>query len=95
MLKLGGNDKWTFIHEANSPNTKVATVGNDKIIWPHDSKWMFTIKSFYMEVCVELSNFAFPADAIWRSKAPTKACFMAWQLPRGKCLQKICLREEI
>ena len=33
-------------------NMKVAPLGDDKIIWPHDSKGNFTIKSFYREVCV-------------------------------------------
>jgi len=59
-------------------NTNVAPVGDDNIIWPHDSKGKFTIKSFYKEVCVGSSNLAFPGDAIQRSKAPTKACFLAY-----------------
>ena len=33
-------------------NTKIAPVGNDKIILPHDSKGNFIIKIFYREVCV-------------------------------------------
>jgi len=45
-------------------NSKVALVGDDKIIWPHDPKGKFTIKSFYREVCLGSSNIAFPVDAI-------------------------------
>jgi len=59
-------------------NIKVALVGDDMIIWPHDSKGKFTIKSFYREVCERSSNIDFSADAIWRSKAPIKVCFLAW-----------------
>ena len=54
------------------------------IIWPHDSKGKFTIKSFYREVCEGSSNINFPADAIRRSKAPTKDCFLAWAATKGK-----------
>jgi len=68
-------------------NTKVALVGDNKITWPHDSKGNFTIKSFYREVCEGSSNIYFLVDAIWRSNALTKACFL--------CLQKICLTEKI
>ena len=58
-------------------NAKVALVGDDMILWPHDSKRNFTIKSFYREVCQGLSIIDFLADTIGRSKAPTKACFLA------------------
>jgi len=59
-------------------------------------KVKFTIKSFYRVLCEGSSDIDFPVDAIWKSKAPTKALFF-WlrQLQRGKCLLKICLREEI
>ena len=45
-------------------NTKVAPVSDNKIIWPHDSKGKFTIKSFYREVCEGLCDLAFSTDAI-------------------------------
>ena len=76
-------------------DSKIVSVGDDMILWPHDSTKKFTIKSFSGEVCKGSSFIDFPADAIWRSKAPLKAFFWAWQLPRGKYLQKRCLNEEI
>jgi len=51
-------------HLALLANTKVAPVGNNKIIWPHDSKGKFTVKSFCGEVCEGSSNLAFPANSI-------------------------------
>ena len=63
-------------------NTKVTPVGDDKMIWPHDSKRKFTIKNFYRVVCEGYIDF--PLDAIWRSKTPTKACFLAWATTKGK-----------
>jgi len=57
--------------------TEDAQMANDKIIWPHDSKWMFTVKSFFREACEGSCNLEFPAHAMWRSKAATKARFLA------------------
>ena len=65
-------------------NIKVVQVGEDKMIWPHDSKGEFTIKSFYTVLCEGSSDIDFPVDVIWRSKAPTKACFLTWAVPKGK-----------
>jgi len=65
-------------------NTKVATLDDDMIIWPHDSRGKLTIKSFYRDVCEGSSNIDFSADAIWRFRAPTKACFSAWAATKGK-----------
>ena len=62
----------------------LARVGDDMILWPHDSKRKFTFKSFCREVCEGSSIIDFPADAIWRSKAPTRACFLAWTATKGK-----------
>ena len=56
-------------------DSKVESVVDDMILCPHDSTKKFTIKSFYGEVCKDSSFIDFSADAIWRSKAPLKACF--------------------
>jgi len=69
-------------------NTKVALVRDDMILWPYDSKRKLTIKSFYREVCKGLSIIDFSADAIWRSKAPTKACFSAWATSKGSAYKR-------
>ena len=73
-------------------NTKVSLVGDDRMIWPQDSKGKFTIKSFYRVVCEGLSSIDFPVDAIWRSKAPTKACFLDWVATKGKVPTKDMLK---
>jgi len=65
-------------------DSKIVSVGDDMILWPHDSTKKFTIKSFYGEVCIGSSFIDFPADAIWRSEAPLKACFLAWAATKGK-----------
>jgi len=67
-------------------------VGDDKIFWPHDAKGKFTIKSFYREVCEASSNLDFPTNAISRSKASTKACFLAWAATKGKVPTKYMLK---
>jgi len=61
-------------------------VGDDMILWHHDSKKKFTIKSFYREVCNGSSSIDFPVVAICRSKALSKLAFWLGPLPRGKCL---------
>ena len=34
----------------------------------------------------------FPAKAIWKSKAPTKACFLAWVTSKGKVPTEVVLK---
>jgi len=41
-------------------NTKATPVGDNKIIWPHDSKEKFTVKSIFREVYEASSNLALP-----------------------------------
>lgn len=50
--------------------------GDDEILWPHDSSRQFSVKSYCWEMHKGLSTLDFPAKAIWKSKAPTKACFL-------------------
>ena len=45
-------------------NIKVAQVGEDRMIWPHDSKREFTIKSFYRVLYEGSGDTDFPADII-------------------------------
>jgi len=63
-------------------NITVVQVGEDRMIWPHDSKGDFTIKSLSRVLYKGPPVTDFPADAIWRSKAPTKA--LAWAATKGK-----------
>jgi len=65
-------------------NIKVSRVGDDRMIWPHDSKGEFTIKSFYRVLCEGSCDIDFPVDVIWRSKAPIKACFFGSGSYKGK-----------
>ena len=48
---------------------------NDELVWPHDSKGSFNIKSFCKVVYDRFLCPGFPSVAIWRSKAPP---FFAW-----------------
>ena len=50
--------------------------GDDEILWPHDSSGQFSVKSYCREMYKGLSTLDFPTKAIWKSKAPTKACFV-------------------
>jgi len=50
------------------------------------------IKCFYREVC-EGSSIISPAKAIWRSKASTKACLLAWEATKGKMPAKEMLKQ--
>ena len=54
----------------------VHSEGEDKIIWYIDFEGTFSVRS----LCVRLlraNRLNFPTKAIWKSKAPTKACFLA------------------
>jgi len=51
---------------------------NDKLVWPLDPRGSFNIKSFCKVVYDRPLCPGFPSTAIWRSKAPPKACFFAW-----------------
>jgi len=94
MWCLGGDQCHWNITFSRSPNdweeesvlsllalladSKVESAGDDMILWPLDSTKIFTIKSFHGKVCKDSSFIDFPAEAIWRSKAPLKPCFLAW-----------------
>ena len=52
----------------------------------------FTIKSFYRVLCEGSSDIDFPVDLIWRSNTPTKACFLAWAVTKGKVSTKDMLK---
>ena len=51
--------------------------GEDKIVWSLDSRGIFAVKSL-CEKRLGSNCPSFPAKAIWKSKAPTKARFLAW-----------------
>jgi len=46
---------------------------NDELVWPLDSKGIFSIKSFCRAIYDGPAHSNFPSTAIWRSKAPPKA----------------------
>ena len=58
--------------------------GDDELAWPHDPKGSFSIRSYCNALQDRSSFFDFPSVAIWRSKAPLKACFFAWAATKGK-----------
>ena len=51
---------------------------NDELVWPLDSRGIFSIKSFCRAIYDRPVRSSFPSVAIWRSKAPPKTCFFAW-----------------
>ena len=53
------------------------------------------LKSFRTEVYQGKSHLPFPDDAIWKSKAPTKACFLAWAATKGKIRIEDMFKREI
>ena len=57
--------------------------GEDQIVWSLDSRGIFSVKSVCEKKLVPIST-DFPAKEIWKSKAPTKACFLAWAASKGK-----------
>ena len=74
-------------------NVDVHLVGEDKIVWSLDSRGIFSVKN----VCEKMLVFNcpdFPAKEIWRSKAPMKACFLAWAASKGKVPTEVMLRKE-
>lgn len=64
-------------------NTNVVLEGKDEIYWPHNSSEQFTAKSCCAETFKGSTQLDFPAKAIWKSKAPTKMCFLAWTETKG------------
>jgi len=54
---------------------EVKPQGNDELVWPHDSKGSFDIKSFYKALYDWSLSPGFPSATIWKSKAPPKAFF--------------------
>ena len=65
---------------------------NDKLVWPLDPKGSFNIKSFCKAVDDWPLCLDFPSIAIWRSKAPPKACFFAWVAVLEKVLTEDFLK---
>ena len=57
--------------------------GDDEIIWSLNSSGIFSVKSL-CERMPGSNHPIFPVKAIWKSKAPTKACFLVWAASKGK-----------
>ena len=63
---------------------EVKPQGNDELIWPHNSKGSFNIKSFCNALQDRSRCSDFPSVAIWKSKAPLKSFFFAWAAMKQK-----------
>ena len=74
-------------------NTKVAFESDDQILWPYDPSGKFIIKSYCREIFRWL-NQDVPARAIWKCKAPTRACYLAWAATRRKAPRATYLKGE-
>ena len=57
--------------------------GEDKIVWSLDSRGIFSVRSLWGKMLTSNGPY-FPAKDIWKSGAPTKACFLAWAASKGK-----------
>ena len=69
----------------------IHTEGEDKIIWSIESKGTFSVKSLCKRM-IGSSGPYFLTKAIWKSEAPTKACFLAWVASKGKVATEIMLK---
>lgn len=60
---------------------KTIQLNNNKLIWSLNSNGSFTVKFFYKHLaghnCSERMDF--PAKMIWRTKAPPRVSFFAWE----------------
>jgi len=64
----------------------------DQIVWSLDSRGIFSVKSVCEKKLVSIST-DFLAKEIWKSKAPTKACFLAWATSKGEVPTDIMLKK--
>jgi len=67
--------------------------GENKIVWSLDSRGIFFVKSF-CEKMLGSNRPNFPAKAIWKSKAPTKACFLTGAASKGDVPTEVMLKKE-
>ena len=63
---------------ANLASVEIRSQESDELVWPHDPKGSFSIRSFCNALHNWPSSSDFPVLAIWRSKAPPKVFFFAW-----------------
>jgi len=63
---------------------EVLSQGKDEIVWPLNSEGSFSIKRFCSTQFEALDGRDFATKSIWKSKAPTKVCFLAWLATLGK-----------
>jgi len=80
---------------ANLAAMEVEPQCNDELVLPHDIEGSFNVKSFCNALQDRSRYSDFPSLAIWKSKAPQKACFFAWAAAREKVQQRAFLKEEI
>jgi len=73
-------------------NVDVHPEGEDKIVWSLDFRGIFSVKSLCEKMLgSNLPNFL--AKASWKSKAPMKACFLAWTTSKGKVPTEVALKK--
>ena len=59
--------------------------GEDTLCWKEDRRGLFSVKPYYCSLSGE-TNFVFPGKEVWRSCAPFRTCFFAWEVVWGKIL---------
>ena len=63
----------------------------DKIVWSLDSRGIFSVRSLCGKMLASNGPY-FPAKDIWKSRAPTKACCIAWAASKGKVPTEVFLK---
>ena len=72
-------------------NANVVLEGVDEIHWLHNSSGQFTVTSYCKETFKGSTQLDFP---FWKSKAPTKVCFLAWANNQGRIPTKDMLKRK-
>ena len=63
----------------------------DKIVWSLDSRGIFSVRSLWGKMLASNGPY-FPVNDIWKSRTPTKACFLAWAASKGKVPTEVFLK---
>jgi len=67
-------------------NTNVVLEGEDEthILITQVGNSPSKLKSYCEEIFKGSTQLDFPSKAVWKSKAPTQVCFLAWEAAKGK-----------
>lgn len=70
----------------------VKGIGADRVVWAGTKNRVFSVKSYYL--ALKGSNgLIFPWKAVWKTKAPNRVAFFAWEAAREAILTGDNLRK--